>query len=198
MPIPSGAEQGCPVVALAGRTRAGKTTLATALGRRLAWPTTSFSAFVRATATRRGLPESRRTLQDLGAAMIEDEGARAFVLGALAQAGALNGPFVIEGVRHLVTLEALRQVVRPRALGLIYLKVSDGERDRRLELEGVAAAEGRVWETHSTERDVLDALDRAADLVIEADRPQDFVADTAIDWIAQVCAGSIRLPPAGE
>jgi hypothetical protein len=187
-----------PVIAVAGRTRAGKTTLTETLGRRLLWPTTSFSSYVRATATARGLPIERQTLQDLGAEMIDEMGPSGFVDGALRHGGPefAGPPFVIEGVRHLVTEEALRDAVRPTGLGLIFLAVSDRERDRRLAAEGVSPSEGRRWEEHSTEHDVLDGLESVADLVIDADRSKAFVADSAIAWVKGVSACSIRLPGA--
>jgi adenylate kinase family enzyme len=174
-------------VSLAGRTRAGKTTLAVALADGLGWPQTSFSSFVRAIAADRGLGEDRRTLQDLGAEMIETLGPRGFVEGALDHAGlaSSNAPFVIEGVRHVTTLEALKWVVAPHPVALIYLAVSDDERDRRLAAEGISAAEGSRWEEHSTEYDVLHRLEEAADLVIDADLPRDFVANTAVTWLSQ-------------
>jgi adenylate kinase family enzyme len=175
------------IVAVAGRTRAGKTTLTQALAETLGWPQTSFSSYVRATATARRLPEDRRTLQDLGAEMIEGMGARRFVEGALAHARftLVDAPFLIEGVRHVSTLEALKEVAAPVPARLIYLKVSDEERDRRLAAEGIAPAEGREWETHSTEHDVLHLLESRADLVIDADRPRDYVAKTALEWLGR-------------
>jgi len=174
-------------IAIAGRTRAGKTTLAGALAGELGWPQTSFSSFVRAVAAERGLPEERRALQDLGAGLIEELGPRGFVEGALDYAG-LSGediPFLIEGVRHVVTWDALREVVAPASALLIYLTVSDRERDRRLAAEGISAAEGREWERHSTEHDVLHLLEAKADFVLDADQPADYVANTVVEWLRE-------------
>jgi adenylate kinase family enzyme len=172
-------------VVIAGGTRAGKTTLTDALAETLGWPSTSFSAYVRATAADRGLPEERRPLQDLGAAMIEEMGPRRFVEGALAYAhlDPRSGPLLIEGARHVATWEALREVASPMPAALIYLAVSDSERNRRLAAEGISAAAGREWEEHSTEYEVLHLLEAAADLVVDADRPKDYVANTAVAWL---------------
>lgn len=173
------------IVAVAGRTRAGKTTLTAALAEALGWPQTSFSSYVRASAAARGLPEDRRTLQDLGAEMIEQMGPRGFAQGALdhANLSAEDAPFLIEGVRHVSTLQGLKAAAAPVPVKLVYLAVSDQERDRRLAAEGISAAEGREWEEHSTERDVLHLLEERADLVIDADRSRDYVAKTALDWL---------------
>jgi adenylate kinase family enzyme len=173
------------LIAVAGRTRAGKTTLATALSHELDLPQTSFSSYVRATAVSRQLGATRQVLQDLGAEMIERLGPRGFVEGALDHAGLTpdDAPFVIEGVRHVTVLEAMREVAAPLPVTLIYLAVSDEERNRRLAAEGISAAEGSQWEKHSTEYDVLHRLQAEADLVIDADQPRDFVANTALDWL---------------
>lgn len=174
------------VVAIAGRTRAGKTTLATALAAELGWPAASFSSYVRAEAGRRGIAEERRPLQDLGASMIETMGPRAFVAGMLDAARltiAADAPLLVEGVRHLVVLEALREIAAPIPADLVFLDVSDAERNRRLAAEGVSAAEGAEWEQHSTERDVVNRLPSVADLLVDADAPRDFVAKTVLTWL---------------
>jgi adenylate kinase family enzyme len=189
MPSP---EQGPPsrcVVAIAGRTRAGKTTLAAALAGELGWPSASFSSYVRAEAGRRGIEERRRSLQDLGASMIETMGPRAFVEGMFENAGLTvveHAPLLIEGIRHLTVLEALRDVSAPVPTQLIYLRVSDAERNRRLAGEGISAREGEEWEEHSTEQDVLHGLEGQADLVIAADKPRDFVANTALSRLVKL------------
>ena len=173
-------------MAVAGRTRAGKTTLTAALSSELEWPSASFSSYVRAEAGRRAIAEERLQLQDLGAAMIETMGPRAFVEGMLDNAGltiAAAAPLLVEGVRHLTVLEALRQVAAPIPTRLIYLDVSDAERNRRLRAEGVSVEEGEEWEQHSTEYDVLNRLPAAADLTADADMLADFVAKTALDWL---------------
>jgi hypothetical protein len=132
------------------------------------------------------IAEKRLQLQDLGAAMIEAMGPRAFVEGMLENAGltiAGDAPLFVEGVRHLTVLEALHQVAAPIPTQLIYLDVSDAERNRRLKAEGVSVEEGEKWERHSTEHDVINRLPSVAGLTVDADMPPDFVAKTALGWL---------------
>lgn len=193
-----GATDARDVVAIAGRTRAGKTTLAEGLAERTGWPWASFSNYIKAEAERLGLPRTRRSLQDLGATMIEQLGFRGFVKGMLDQSnlGPADGPFIVEGVRHNGTLSALREVLDPVAPRLIFLAVSDQERNRRLAAEGVSATEGAAWERHSTELEVVDGLARKADLLIDADMPADSVLNSALNWLGLDQTSAFR-PRAG-
>jgi hypothetical protein len=187
--VPEQNPPGRRVVAIAGRTRSGKTTLTTTLATELGWPSASFSSYVRAEARRRAIEENRRGLQDLGAQMIETMGPRAFVEGMFENAGLTvveHAPLLVEGVRHLTVLEALREVSAPIPTHLVYLNVSDTERNRRLAGEGISAREGEEWEEHSTEQDVLHGLEGQADLVVDADKPRDFVANTALSGLARL------------
>lgn len=173
------------VLTISGRTRAGKTTLATELSESLRWPWTSFSSYVRAEAQRRGIPETRRALQDLGAGLIDELGAEEFCRRMLEHGtvSVESAPFIVEGVRHLAVLKALRRVLAPAKVLHVHLDVSDAERNRRLAGEGVSAAEGQQWERHSTERDVLAGLPGAADLLVDADRAREEVANTVVEWL---------------
>lgn len=175
------------VVSISGRTRAGKTTLAEALGSALGWPWASFSSYIKSEAKRRGLPLERRALQDLGAELIEELGWAGFVEAMLADRGLdpTRPPFIIEGVRHRGTLEGLREVVAPTRVVAIYLDVSDSERNRRLAAEGISPAEGAEWERHSTEFEVLNYLPNEADLVVDADEPATEVAKNAEKFLRQ-------------
>jgi hypothetical protein len=162
--------------------------LAAALASNLGWPSASFSNYVRAEARRRAIEEKRLELQDLGASMIETLGPTTFVEGMLEHAGLMipaDAPLLVEGVRHSAVFEALCALASPVPARLIYLDVSDAERNRRLALEGVSAAEGREWEEHSTEHDVINHLPPAADLIVDADMPPDFVAKRVLDWLLE-------------
>jgi dephospho-CoA kinase len=158
------------VLAVAGRIAAGKTTVSSLLSDRLRWPQASFGAFVRAKASEQGIAEDREHLQALGEELIATLGWQDFCQQTLALAGLdqTTVPCVIEGVRHVEAVEALRELFAPSQVGLIYLELDDAQQASRL--PGTVAG-GRVaaWEKHSTEADVLGPLRDLADLVVASD-----------------------------
>lgn len=108
-------DDGRLVIALSGRTKAGKSTIAEALALRLHWPCASFGGYVRAEAHRTNRPDDRESLQELGADLIARLGWEGFCRGTLAHAG-LDGssaPCIVEGVRHLDALDMLRHFFEP-------------------------------------------------------------------------------------
>lgn len=143
-------------VAITGRTRAGKTTLAQLMHEALGWPWSSFSAYVHEVAREREIPTGRRELQELGQALFKELGGAGLARSALELAGFEALPFVIESARHARTVEGLRAVCAAAPVRHIHLDVSDAERNRRLAAEGVSAEEGREWERHPpAQRDAL-------------------------------------------
>lgn len=178
-----------PVLAITGRIRAGKTTLANTLEREHGWRRVAFSDYVRAEAARRGVPETREALQALAVELIEALGWDGFAAAALAEAdldpAQIRAPAVIEGARHLETLDALKRLFAPAAVRVIYLRVSDAERNRRLAAEGVDAQTGAVWEAHSTERQVVSVLPAKADLVVDADQEPPAVVEAILGWVTE-------------
>jgi hypothetical protein len=159
--------------------------VSSALNERLGWPYVSFSSYIRAEARRRGLPDERRVLQDLAAGMIDEYGWDRFCQEMLDYSGLDRGqaPFIVEGARHFETVEALRRLLSPVPVLLIYLAVSDEERNQRLAREGVDEETGSQWERHSTEREVLEVLPKAADLVVDADQPLGDLANTVSEFL---------------
>lgn len=173
------------VIALSGRTKAGKSTIAQALAEQLGWPSASFGDYVRNEARRAGRPDDRETLQELGAELIVRLGWDEFCRRTLAHGGIEHGPTpcVVEGVRHLDALQGLRQVVQPLPVYLVHLDVVDEERDRRLASEGVSAERGAAWERHSTERDVAEALPDRADLRVAVEETPERPVAAITDWL---------------
>jgi len=172
------------VLALAGRTTAGKTTIATELSKQLGWPRAAFGDFVRNEAVAAGLDVEREMLQALGAELIEQLGWTEFCLRVLRHAGlsASSVPCIVEGIRHTEALSTLVAIFAPTPVRLVYITLTDGERNKRLAFEDVSASRGKRWEQHSTEREVAMLADRAA-LVLPSD------ADAVPNIRAWVCRG---------
>ena len=159
-------------VAFSGRLGSGKSTLAHEVSASLGWPLASFGGYLRLMAAFRGLPDTRETLQELGATFIAREGPRPFSEMVLRSAGwKLGQPIVIEGVRHASVASALRELTAPLPLVLVYLQTSEEIRLQRLErrsekeLTRLSSIEG-----HSTEADVRETLRGIADLLVDSDQ----------------------------
>jgi chloramphenicol 3-O-phosphotransferase len=158
------------VLALSGRTSAGKTTVADALSQTLGWPRAAFGDYVRAQAQLRGLSEERESLQELGGLLIEQLGWLAFCEQTLRFSGLDGGsaPCLVDGVRHIEALTALREIFGPVPVWLVYIAVEDRERYQRLAAGEVSAARAEAWELHPTEQQNLAELPEAADLVVQS------------------------------
>lgn len=176
------------VLALSGRTAAGKSSISKILAEDFVWPLASFGGFVRAEAEDRGLPSDRGTLQWLGESLISELGWREFCLAVLASGGidAPVPPCIVEGVRHLDTVASLRAIFAPARVVHVHLDVSDDVRAARLADRGINATEGEAWEMHSTERDVLNDLPSQADLLVQVDARSPGGAASLVErWVSE-------------
>src|SRR5437870_2728091 len=104
------------IVAFAGRIASGKSAVSRAVAERYAVDRVSFGDAVRGEAARLGLGESRATLQDLGEELI-GAGWDAFcsLVTDQVQWDGLR-PLVVDGVRHLGAIDALRRRAAPSRL----------------------------------------------------------------------------------
>lgn len=165
------------VLGVSGPIKSGKSTLARALGRALGWKVCGFGDAVRAEARRRGITESRATLQALGEELVAHDSA-GLCGAALAQAEWVAGAeVVIDGVRHRRVLEDLWSLVRPAELMLVYVNVPDSVRVERASPSGISPEALWAMDQHSTEVEVRTALRRLADLEVDGCQPvEDLVA----------------------
>lgn len=173
-------------LALMGPVASGKTTVARLLSERLIWPTVSFGTYVRDEAKRRGIALERAQLEGLGAHLIATRGHEQFLLDVL-DGQVSTDEFILEGVRHVDMLRAVKRLCRSATS--VYLHVSVDERYQRwLRREMLtdtpatrttfgALASGEV------ERHVY-ALEGSADLVADGLLSAEDIAQLVIDFMA--------------
>lgn len=154
------------IIAISSKIGAGKSTLAYELSRTFGIPRISFGNHVRSIARQRGLRESRRVLQEIGQSLVEADAAgfTRSVLSALWKKGA-----VVDGIRHLQVLHAIREIVAPLPVFLVYVYVDEPIRRERLAQRGMRPEEIEAADSHSTEQQVQQTLRKAAALHVNGD-----------------------------
>jgi len=171
------------VIAFSARIASGKSTVSAAVAEGLGWPRAGFGDYLRGLAAIRGLGGARETLQELGASLIRDS-LEQFCLSVLNSAGWEPGEgIVLDGIRHVQTLNTLRNIVAPMPVLLIYLDVPEVLRGERLRERGISESVAELHERHSTERQVMDALPSIADFRIDASAPLISVQAEIVAWI---------------
>jgi len=150
------------IVALSSRMGAGKSTLARALAEEFCWPRVSFGDYVRGVARDRGMDESLPTLQNLGEVLVEAD-AGSFAAAVLSSVNWKSGA-VVDGIRHVEVLDAIRRVVSPLPVFLIYVHSEESSRIRRLLERGMTHGEIQAADAGSTEAQVKIILRDRADL----------------------------------
>jgi transcriptional regulator with XRE-family HTH domain/dephospho-CoA kinase len=177
------------VLAFAGKIGSGKSTLSEEVANALQWKRASFGDYVRTVAKSQGLETSREVLQELGAALVKRP--EEFCRAMLAHYGWQSGePLVIDGVRHKEILDALRVIVAPLEVRVVYLDIDEEKRHERLlrEEEGDSKKLAQV-EAHSTEQQAGDLLPKIADLKVSGDRPVEDLVRDIVTWIHQADGG---------
>lgn len=164
----SSAKTPARVVTISGQIASGKSTLAEAIASATGWPVASFGVYVRSVAARRGLGTDRATLQAVGSELVRG-GEERFVAEVLRAAGWRPGqPAVLEGVRHLSVLNAVRRVTTPVPVFHVHVAVGEDERGTRVALRE-SDRRIQLMDAHETERDAQSgaALEHAADCVAD-------------------------------
>jgi dephospho-CoA kinase len=173
-------------IGVSGKLGGGKTTLASALAKRLRCQVASFGGFVRSEATRRGIPSAREQLQQLGEELIRDRGFTKFTLDVLEAAGwTRDSTIVVEGIRHVDIIKSCRDAVGNAEFFLAYIDTDEEERIGRIMARDLASAERiRRWHEHSTERE-LDAIRGLADFIVPGNGAPSGLADALLQAIQE-------------
>ena len=174
------------VLGFAGKIGSGKSTISEEVARTLGWSRASFGDYLRSRAKSSGFGQSREVLQEIGASLVEND-TKEFCRAVLAHYKWNAGePLVIDGIRHAEVVEALRTLVAPLELRLIFLDVPEDQRLARLQKVDEAVAENLLEvESHSTELQVKDRLRELADLKLAGTRPVEELVSTVVGWVHQ-------------
>ena len=174
------------VLAFSGRIGSGKSTLSQQVADALGWRRASFGDYLRTFARTQGLEESREVLQDLGESLVTKD-PDDFCRSVLMHFGWHSGePLVIDGVRHATIVEALRRLVAPLELRLVFIEVDENTRRKRLQkVDKDVTDKLELFESHSTEREVTDTLPALAAWHVHGDRPVKEVVHEILGWVHQ-------------
>jgi cytidylate kinase len=170
------------VIGVSGGIASGKTVFARLLAYRLGADFASFGDYVRFQAARMGLGIDRLSLQVLGERLIAEMGWDAFTAAVLSDwAGQRH--LVVDGVRHVEAVSALRAAIAPNLVCLVFLDADFETRKTRASKRSSDAAHLDVYDTHSTELSVHSDLPSLADVVLDARIAPERLADQAVTMI---------------
>jgi len=174
------------VLGFAGKIGSGKSTVSAEVARTLGWSRASFGDYLRTVAKSNGFGESREVLQELGASLVE-KGVEEFCRAVLAHYQWNAGePLVVDGIRHAEVVEALRRLVAPLELRVVFLDVDDNTRRARLRgIDEDIPKKLELVEAHSTEEQANERLPALADLRLPGDKPVQQLVSTVVNWVHQ-------------
>lgn len=171
------------VIAFSGRIGSGKTAVSKRVSEELQWPRVSFGDYVRLVVRQRGMQETRKNLQQVGTSLLESDPLQ-FCSSVLAMSDWQRSEgLVIDGLRHLRTIEIIRDLIAPAELKIIYLAVTDETRIARLSQRD--PAEPTVLsnvEMHSSEQEI-GLISNVADFVLNGEDALAAATQDVIRWI---------------
>jgi cytidylate kinase len=172
------------VLAFSGAIGSGKSTVSKAVASKLEWNHISFGDYIRAEAGRRGLPQERVILQDLGAELIAG-GWESFCGDVLTYGSwEVGHPLILDGIRHAELIPILESYIHPLKLYLIYIEADDHTRFDRVSLRDSTADKVLAWvEQHSTEEQVRDRLPQFAHLRLNGTLSAVTLVEQVVSWL---------------
>jgi adenylate kinase family enzyme len=154
------------IVAFAGRIASGKSAVSKAVAEHYSLDRVSFGDAVRSEARRRGDLDTRASLQALGDELIVAgwDVFCALVTGQVDWDG--HSSLVVDGVRHLGALDALRRLAGSSGAYLVFVDAPWERRRAWLAERGVGGPEAVAADRHPNESE-LDAVMGQANLVVD-------------------------------
>jgi len=153
------------VICLSSRMGAGKSTLANSLASSLGWGHVSFGDYVREIARQRGSDQSREVLQQIGEELISMN-VQSFSQTVISQVDWQKG-CVIDGIRHIQVLRAIKGIVRPLPTFLVFVDIDESIRRKRLHERGMTDKQIDAADQHSTEAQIGGVLKQQADILLD-------------------------------
>lgn len=154
------------VIAFSGKIGSGKSSISKSIAEIIDFQWVSFGGYVRKIATEKDIEPSRINLQDLGESLIRDNSYQ-FCLNVLNQAPVSGKPLVVDGIRHKIALDDIKQIIYPNTLFHIHLEVEDNLRKKRLsETRQIDAEEIIINDSHVSEAEASIVLPNIADIII--------------------------------
>lgn len=171
------------LLCFAGQIGSGKSSVSTAVARELGWRCTGFGDYLRAEISRRGGdPNDRKSLQDLGQALVSAN-PDAFCRNVLAAGGFTPGNnFIIDGIRHIHIFDILAKVSQPSDAKLLFLGAGEATRSARISSRIDSTDFGRA-SAHIVETELGSALPDRADGIINAEQQLDRVLEDVLRFV---------------
>ena len=125
-------------------------------------------------------------LQAVGQRLVEKDPVD-FCRAVLAHFGWTSGePLVIDGIRHAAIVDALRKIVAPLDLRVVFVDVSEKTRLKRIQnTDRDVVTRMNEIEAHATEREVPSIVRDLAARRVEGDRPVKDVVQDILGWVHQ-------------
>jgi dephospho-CoA kinase len=171
------------IIGFSGKRASGKSTLSRRVANRIASHYLSFGDYVRTEASKRGLNDSITNLQLIGEELMKYP--KNFCKDILNSWNRKEN-LVIDGIRHEIILNCLREIVSPSNLYLIYIETEEDVRILRLQNRGESLTDSYSLDSHSTEQDVKNKLKMCADLIVNNSETEDDSFDCIIDFLKEI------------
>lgn len=129
---------------------------------------------MRAVATRRGIEGSRDALQALSNELLGEYGHSGLAeLVIRSRHWDQKVPLIIDGVRHVEAIEAIRKILEPIPAHLVFIKTPNNVRMERIKLrDSTDIKTARQQDLHDTELEVSEQLRYLADAVVDGRKPE--------------------------
>lgn len=167
-------ERHVAAIGIAGPIASGKSTVIECLSRMRLCHVVSYGDYVRAVATSRGIERSRDALQALSNELLGEYGHSGLAeLVIRSRNWGQDLPLIIDGVRHVEAIEAIKQILEPIPTHLVFVRTPIKVRMERIKLrDSIAQKTAKQQDLHDTELEVSERLRYFADTVVDGTNPE--------------------------